>query len=99
MMIKSQIDEIVCTSVTINNRQRHGKPVIGWSIGYKAKGVNVGELSITPEAVFGSLPLDVQSAAALLLEGLEKYYASNFSVTEDAQQDKPREIEGLVKEF
>lgn len=99
MKIKSKIDEIVCTSITINNRHMSGIPTIGWSIGYKGEGMNLGELSIAPGGNLASLPADVLSAVTLLMEGLEKYYASNFSAAEDAQQDKPREIEGLVKEF
>lgn len=93
MKIKSKIDEIVCTSVTVSNLTQ--TPVISFSIGYKANGTRLGELSIDALVPEGEL----REVVDLLINNLEKKYASVWAEDEGSERTEQLEITGIVKEF
>ena len=93
MEIKTNIDEVVCTSISINALAF--EPIVNVSFGYLAGGVRCGEVSYQPSAV-KMLGPNVQEKVEALIEALEEDFVKKFGTEKG---DEPREIEGLVKEF
>ena len=91
MKIKSNIDEVVCTGVSIGDGP--SRPITA-EFGYLAGGMRCGHVEIV-----GIVDDDVTEKVAALVGSVEKYFAKVVGEPEEAK-DKPRDIQGLVpKEF